>query len=343
VFVSGVVVAGRQLPVAELGATAVGRFELAPDERQIQIDFSGLSFGVGDPIRFQYRLVGADRNWSAPAETRSVSYAQLTRGEYRFEVRAVGASGVVSAAPAVVSFRVLAPVWARWWFIAAAVGAIAVGAHLAYRMRTARLVEVERIRTRIAADLHDDIGANLSRIAMMSDVAQTQLASPGAGTGQLLASVASISRESVDAMSDIVWAVDPSRDRFKDLAQRMRRVASDVLSARDITVTFRSAGPDGDWPLGADVRREVLLIFKEAVNNLARHSAAREATIDLAVGRGLLILTVADNGRGFDGGVPSDGNGLVSMRRRAERLGGQLTVTSTSGRGTVLELRTPLR
>jgi signal transduction histidine kinase len=144
-------------------------------------------------------------------------------------------------------------------------------------------------------------------------------------------------------MSDIVWAVDPSRDRFKDLAQRMRRVASDVLSARDITVTFRSAGPDVDWPLGADVRREVLLIFKEAVNNLARHSAARDATIDVAVGRGWLILTVADNGRGFDGGVPSDGNGLASMRRRAERLGGQLTVTSASGRGTVLELRIPVR
>ena len=143
-----------------------------PDQRQIQIEFGGLPLGLGDPLRFQYRLVGADRDWSVPDDARSVSYAQLTRGAYRFEVRAVTASGLVSDVPALVTFRVLAPVWARWWFIAGALALVGLAAHLAYRMRTARLVELERIRTRIAADLHDDIGANLSRIAMMSDVAQ---------------------------------------------------------------------------------------------------------------------------------------------------------------------------
>ena len=190
VFVNAVFAAGKPVAVAELGATTVDGLTLPPDQRQIQIEFGGLPFGLGDPLRFQYRLVGADRDWSTASDTRSVSYAQLTRGAYRFEVRAVTASGIVSAVPAVVAFRVLAPVWARWWFITGLLGLVALAAHMAYRMRTARLVELERIRTRIAADLHDDIGANLSRIAMMSDVAR----SPGRWRRRACGSVARIGR-----------------------------------------------------------------------------------------------------------------------------------------------------
>ncbi len=312
VFVNAVSTAGGPVSIAELGATTVDGITLPPDQRQIQIEFGGLPLGLGDPLRFEYRLVGADRDWIADAGTRNVSYAQLTRGAYRFEVRAVTASGVVSAVPAVVAFRVLAPVWARWWFIAGVLGLVGLAAHLAYRMRTARLVELERIRTRIAADLHDDIGANLSRIAMMSDVARDQVGGGAGRAGQLLASVATISRESVDAMSDIVWAVDPSRDRLKDLAQRMRRFASDVLTARDIALTFRSPESDLDWPVSADVRREVLLIFKETVNNVARHSGATEATVDLTASHGELNVTVKRqrpgirSGRGTSGKRPRE-------------------------------------
>ena len=343
VFISSVVAAGQRQPIAELGQASLSGIVLAPDERRIQIDFGGLAFGLGDPLRFQHRLLSADRDWTMPDETSTVSYAQLSRGKYRFEVRAVTASGVVSAAPAVVEFDVLAPVWARGWFIALALGVVALGAHAGHRMRTARLVEVERIRTRIAADLHDDIGANLSRIAMMSDVAQGHVGAESKPAADLLASVAAISRESVDAMSDIVWAVDPTRDRLKDLAQRMRRFASDVLGAREIAVTFHVPGPDVDWPLGADLRREMLLIFKEAVNNVARHSNGTRATIELKLTRGELMLTVADNGSGFDAAGLFEGNGLVSMRRRAERLGGAFSIRSSPGEGTTVELRAPAR
>ena len=203
-------------------------------------------------------------------------------------------------------------------------------------------MELERIRTRIAADLHDDIGANLSRIAMMSDVAQGEVVKGNARAARLLAAVASISRESVDAMSDIVWAVDPTRDRIKDLAQRMRRFASDVLSARDVGLTFRSPDSDREWPVRAEVRREVLLIFKEAVNNVARHSGATERRHRADVGRGTLTLVVTDNGRGFDPALASPGNGLTSMRRRAEQLGGTLRVRSTTA-GTTVVLRAPCR
>jgi signal transduction histidine kinase/ligand-binding sensor domain-containing protein len=341
VFISSVRIAGDHRPIARPWETRIADLELAPDQRQITLDFGGLAYGVGDPLRYQFRLVGADDGWTEPGDTRSVSYAHLSRGDYRFEARAVTVDGVVSATPAVVSFHVLAPLWSRWWFVASVCALVASVVHLFYRMRAARLVELERIRTRIASDLHDDIGANLSRIALMSDVAQRQVVGDPASAGGLLASVATISRESVDAMSDIVWAVDPSRDRLTDLAQRMRRFASDVLAARDVAVTFAVPPIESHRALSADVRRETLLIFKETVNNIARHARATRVTVESKVDRGELVLCVTDDGRGFDPTADSSGTGLASMKRRAERLGGNVTVRSTPGIGTVVELRVP--
>ncbi len=341
-FISDVRVAGERQRIAELGEASVVGIELRSEPKQIAIDFGGLAHALGDPVRYQVRLVGADTNWSEPADTRTVSYAHLPWGPYRFEVRAVTADGRASATPASVSFRVLAPLWARWWFIALACGAVGSAVHLMYRLRTRRLVELERIRTRLASDLHDDIGANLSRIAMMSDVAQRQVVGDPSSAGGLLASVASISRESIDAMSDIVWAVDPTRDRLTDLAQRMRRFASDVLAARDIALTFTVSPSDTDLPVGADVRRETLLIFKEAVNNVARHASASRVEVESTMERDELVLRVADNGCGFDRTTVLNGTGLASMKRRAERLGGSLTVRSVPGTGAVVECRIPL-
>jgi signal transduction histidine kinase len=156
-----------------------------------------------------------------------------------------------------------------------------------------------------------------------------------------LAAIATTSRESLDAVSDIVWAIDPRRDSVTDLAQRLRRFASDALSAKDIAVSF-SAPADGDLPVDPEVRRELLLIFKEGVNNIVRHSGCKEARIAVSCGDGRLTLLVEDDGRGFDqrqaGGV-----GLRSIRQRAERLGGELTVRSSPGSGTTLLLRLPVR
>jgi signal transduction histidine kinase len=144
-------------------------------------------------------------------------------------------------------------------------------------------------------------------------------------------------------MGDIVWAVNPERDHLADLVKRMRRFASDVFSARHIAFHFEAPIDDRDIRLGTETRREVLLIFKEAVNNIARHSECAQADIELKGQGGWLVLKLLDNGNGFDTSRLFDGNGLVSMNRRAERLGGTLEVVSCSGEGTALTLRTPLK
>ncbi len=366
VLIGGLRVGGVPVPVAELGEEAVSGLVLGPGSGQVQIDFFGLSFSAGEELRYQYTFEGAGgaRGWSEPTDQRTVT-ASLAPGDYRFVVRALNSAGSPSARPAVVSFRILPPVWQRWWFISLAVLAVAGAVYAAARYRVARAVDLERVRTRIATDLHDDIGASLSQIAILSEVVTQRVGHIG-GTGPLvgggvnsgdaagrasvtqpLAMIANTSREMVDSMSDIVWAINPQKDHLHDLKQRMRLFASDMLSARDIRFRFEAHG--ADLRLGADLRREVYLIFKECVNNLAKHSGGTEADIELRSEGDWLTFRLSDNGRGFDpaqaadGGQSRGGHGLGGMRRRAEALGGTFAIESAPGKGTIVSLRVPVR
>ncbi|HJQ25347.1 MAG TPA: ATP-binding protein [Blastocatellia bacterium] len=334
--------------------------DLSASRNQIQIDFFGISFGSGEVLSYQYKLEGAAADWSAPAAERSVNYANLAPGTYRFLVRAVDSAGAVSAAPAIVSFKILPPLWRRWWFVtlvllaaAAAVGAfvrsrlsrlraVREAAEALQRSREERLAELERVRRRIATDLHDDIGSSLTQISILSEVARQRINGDDAGLAEPLAMIAGASRELVDSMSDIVWAINPQKDHLSDLTQRMRRFASDVLTARNIAFAFREPDEESDVPLGANLRREVFLIFKESVNNLVRHSACTAAEIDFQIAGEVLRLVVCDNGKGFDAALDGDGHGLSSMRQRAEALGGKLDLTSRAGHGTTVTLVLPL-
>lgn len=195
----------------------------------------------------------------------------------------------------------LRPLWQRWWFLTALALVISAAVYAFFRYCVARAVELERVRTRIATDLHDDIGASLSQIAILSEVASQRAGTNGASVGEPLQLIAGTSREMVDAMSDIVWAINPRKDHLSDLSQRMRRFASDILSARDIDFRFRAPGADEkNIRLGADLRREIYLIFKESVNNLAKHSRCTAAELLFQIAGDSLTIKVSDNGAGFD-------------------------------------------
>jgi signal transduction histidine kinase len=146
----------------------------------------------------------------------------------------------------------------------------------------------------------------------------------------------------VDSMSDIVWAINPKRDNLDDLVHRMRRFASDTLAARNIAFTFRAPSGESALALGPDLRRELYLVFKESIHNAVKHSECERVEIVLDVRGGRLTLSVVDDGRGFDPGRETDGQGLASMSRRAERLGGSFRVDSAPGRGATVTLDVPL-
>jgi signal transduction histidine kinase len=205
----------------------------------------------------------------------------------------------------------------------------------------ARLVELEHVRKRIATDLHDDIGSSLTRISLLSEVAQRREGEAGKSGPGSLSTIAGLSRELVDSMSDIVWAINPERDHLADLTQRMRHFASDVFTARGIDFRFHFPDFEQDIRVGANLRRELFLIFKEAVNNSVRHSGCTEAQIDFSVDSSNVLLKIIDNGQGFDVLNKGNGHGLASMRARTEGLSGKFAIESQPGEGTMLAFAIP--
>jgi signal transduction histidine kinase len=342
IFISALRVMGAPQPISELGETRIAGLTLPSGRNSMEISFLGFDFSPNTRHRYQYKVEGADYDWSPPTEQRSVNFARLAGGSYRFLVRAVNTDGVSSQQPATLEFTVMKPLWAQWWFVSAMALAAGAAAYGAYRYRLAQLVKLERVRARISADLHDDIAASLSQIAVLSEVARARLDEAHPAATGTLAEITTISREVMDSMGDMVWVINPRYDHLNDLVARVRRFAGDILGARDITLQFRGPGAGEDPLLSAEVRRHFLLIAKEAVNNIARHSGATEACIDFELHARCLKLRVSDNGRGFDGTACHQGNGLVNIRRRAAWLGGSAELHSSPGEGAAITVTAPL-
>ena len=334
VYVSRVRVRGEDFPLPWEGVRSLS-LDLSASRNQVEIEYAGLDLRSPNSLRYQYRL--GNSPWSDPVEQLSVNYASLPRGSSRFEVRAVDADGQVSQQPAGIDLFVQSPVWLRWWFLTAMTGAIAGVVALLYNYRVRHLLAIERLRTRIATDLHDDMGASLSQISILSELARKG-AEP-----QLLSDIAEIARTLVADMSDIVWAISPRHDRFDVLVHRMRRFASDTLGGRNIDLKFETTRLAGDSAVPLEIRRPLYLVFKEAVNNVARHSGGSKADIQLAHDGANLKLTVEDDGRGFDRRGRYEGEGLASIARRMREIGGSAEWDSQPGRGTRFTAILPLR
>lgn len=340
VLISALRVRGVPRPISILGKRQLSGLQLGPDQNQLEVEFVGLGFDTGDALRYQHWLEGADTDWSRATVERRINFASLSPGTYRLLVRAVTIDGLTSLRPAMLGFTIAAPIWRRWWFEMLIALLAAAICYALYRLRLTRLLEVERLRTRIATDLHDDIGSTLSQIAILSEVASRGL--PKEQRPDALCDIANLSRESIDSVSDIVWAIDPEQDRLADLYHRMRRFASDLFGSNGVRIQFCGPGEERNPELSAEMRRQIFLIFKESLRNIARHSGCTEVAIDFRLEKGWLGLTVKDNGHGFDLARAGAGHGLASMEQRAKRLGGQLMVDSMPGEGTVICIVAPL-
>jgi signal transduction histidine kinase len=325
--------------VSDLGESAVNGVELKAGDSDVEIQLGAVDLS-GERVKFQYRL-GDTANWSEPFDGPSLMLAGPAPGHYRLSVRAIGAStGVTSQSAAVLEFRSIPALWRRWWFQLLLVALCIAAAVRLHRFRVARLVELERVRTRIAADLHDDIGASLSQVAILSEIVHRR-SNDSATVERYTERIASVSREVVDSMSDIVWAVNPRNDSLSALVQRMRDFASEILTSKGIELRFEASGVAAESVAGTELRRQMFLIFKEAVNNAARHSGSTKVNIRLSVDGSWLTLVVGDDGRGFEPGSGS-GNGLNNIRRRVEALRGTFDAGPNDSGGARLRVRTPL-
>jgi signal transduction histidine kinase len=207
------------------------------------------------------------------------------------------------------------------------------------------LLAVERVRTGIATDLHDDVGSTVSRMALLSEVVKAQVQETHPEAARILEQIGASGRELVDSTSDIVWAVDPRRDDVASLVARVREFGAGLFEAKQIAWEFDASAEAEALRLDPEQRRQLYLIFKEALHNIVRHAAGSTASVAIAVVAGRLRAEIRDDGQGFapSGQSTRRGHGLDSMRARAIRLGGDLDIHSAPGAGTCLTLVVPLR
>jgi signal transduction histidine kinase len=314
----------------------VAGIDLAPGHNNVEVEFRALHFDTGEGLSYQYRLEGADADWSKPSGDQTVRYANLAPGIYHFAVRSITESGQISRGQATVMFQVLPVFWRRGWFVGLVMLAILSGAVSLHRYRLNHLLSMERVRTRLATDLHDDLGAGLAEIAILSEVAKRQ---EPPRTIALLDGIAGRARSLRESMTDIIWTVDPHSDCLADLVLRLRQIAFSMLESDERSVEFLAPrGEQLEMELAPIVRRHALLFFKEAVINVARHAGATAVRVEIEAVKGRFRMSIRDNGCGFDPQQPRAGRGLKSLQYRAGELRGTLQVQSALGMGTQIEL-----
>jgi signal transduction histidine kinase/ligand-binding sensor domain-containing protein len=336
---------GVRVPLPPLGAHDLAGLELPAARNQVEVHLVGISFAYGAGLRYQYRLEGSSAGWSDPQPDRSVLLASLAPGDYRVLFRAVTPDNVVSPSPATLSFTLLRPLWQRWWALTLAAAAAGLLAWAFHHARLARVVELERVRRRIAADLHDDLSSSLSRISILAELARRRVAEPQAQAQEaaFIDQIGETARELMETTADIVWAIDARRDDLESLLVRIRRFAGDLLEERGVSVRFAAPPRAAEISLRPEAKRELYLVLKEALHNAARHAGASEVRIEVAERSGELVAEVRDDGVGFAPGDPGAGgaragHGLRNIRERAAKLGAKLSVDSAPGAGTCVRL-----
>lgn len=291
--------------------------------------------------------IGAGRNGD-------VSYRDLPSGQYQFRVREVDALGMPTGEEAVLPMVIAPPFYMNLWFRAAmVVSALAVALgfeRMIARRRMQRKLEklkraqaLQQERARIARDIHDDLGTVLSRISMVSEAAALE-AEPGSRQEQRLAEICETSRQLTRTMEEIVWAQDPKHDSLDNMVSYFCSFASDLLGVAGIACRLDIPIDLPNAPLEAEQRHELFLVFKEALNNIIKHSGATEVRISLHIVDETIHLVIEDNGRGFRqaDAPPGKGNGLSNMNNRLVRLGGRVGIRSEPGGGTRVEVLQPI-
>lgn len=320
--------------------------------QQIEFHYTAISLPDADRVRFRHRLDRYDRDWAPATDLPLAFYTNLRPGAYRFRVKAANAHGIWSDDEAALSFVIQPYFWQTTaFYLGVAVAVIALAAALHYRRLAVqrRLQELRhqqaltQEKARIAADMHDELGAALTQIAILGEVAKSQ-AGEDTRTRSTLDRISRAAREVTSRMSDLVWATNPRNDTLDNLAAYLREHAASQIEATPLRVQLRFPTDYPERRVSATFRRNLLLVLKEALNNVLKHAQASAVAVDLEITELDLRLRVQDDGRGFSPGTsPGVGNGLGNMRKRIEDLGGRLTLTSAPSAGTAIEARVPWR
>ena len=327
---------------------------LAPKPGPIEIRYTVPRLGSPERLQFRYRLVGLEEEWADAQDQRTATYTRVPPGNYRFEVAASLGAGLKPTAVASLPFVVQAAWWETPVFriIVGVLGALALAALVRMivlrrvRARIRRLEQehaLEKERARIARDMHDELGASLTRIALMTEIAADEPEMRGAAAQQL-GEIAQAARSVSGTLDQIVWTVNPRNDTLERLVGYLGEFASEYLAPTGLDLHLSLPADISTQTVASETRHEVLLATKEALNNAVKYARARNVIMKVTTTEEVLTITVADDGCGFDPqAVPEFSNGLINLRQRLVAVGGSAEIVSQPGKGTTVTLRLPLK
>ncbi|MDR2273181.1 MAG: histidine kinase [Sphingobacterium sp.] len=301
------------------------------------ISYSTLSYKDQGNLKYYYRLQGASSKWIQCEPQLTTNFASLSPGQYVFMLRSQNQEGQFSP---ITKFPItIRPAFYQsWWFLSIVVFVILLGFYILHRYRLHRLMEVHSLREKVARDLHDDVGSTLTSIHILSEVAKKNLSDEQHVVQSFLDRIGKNSSQMMQAMDDIVWSIKPDNDLLQKIVARMREYATSILDPLMIQSTFTIDGNIRHIILDMEQRRNLFLIYKEALNNITKYAAATKVDISIRVEAAYIDLLIKDNGRGFDTSKPHSGNGLFNMEQRVKALGGTLKISSSAHLGTIIWL-----
>lgn len=330
---------------------------LPPDHDRVTIQFAALNLTSPETVNIRYRLLGLDDRWEIADNQHQTQFTRLPAGKYTFELIAANNNSQWLKNKARLYVIVHPFFWETWWFrlLIAALTALAAGGLVFLGLRRRHRMQMRRLRTtraleqersRIARDIHDDLGASLTRISLL---AQPAIEPQDAEVKKKLSQIHSTARHLMRSMDGVVWAINPEHDTFDELASYLCSYAQEFLNLAGIACRIRVPLDLPECKLSAQLRHNLLLAFKESLNNVVKYADATEVKIILEPEKDFALLQVKDNGNGIDPETsgdpsrPASGRGLANMDLRMNEIGGGCQIRSAPGEGTTVEFKIPLK
>ena len=355
VVIESVLVEGRAQSANSLRAQPPQAVVISPGQERLEIQYTSLNLAARDRARFKYRMEGHETAWTEAGNIAVARYSKLPPGHYRFQVTACNEDGLWNETGSSLALIVEPPFWRRWWFLtlaaASLLGAIIAVVHYFSTQRLQRQLErlrqqeaIEKERARIARDIHDQLGASLTQVSLLSELVESDKDSPHEVEAHAR-QISQTARDTTRTLDEIVWTVNPSNDTLDGLITYVCKYAQEYLAVAGLRYRLEVPAQLPGAAISPEVRHNVFLAAKEAVTNVVRHAQASAVWLRLKLAPAAFILEIEDNGRGLAGldeKTVQSRNGLRNMRKRMEDMGGRFSMDPAPEGGTVVRLTAPM-
>jgi len=326
-------------PLTDIQINEASALRIPYRSNSIILEFAGLYYGNDAALVFEYKLHGYDKDWINANKNFEVGYQNLPPGKYSFYVRARERRGIVISEMQGYSFRIIPSFWQTWWFYFLIATGLSVGIYILFRYRLNQKLKLFEMRNRISQDLHDEIGASMSGINLLSQMAGEKLEhNKPEEAAEYLVKVKNYTQDVIEKLSDMVWIFNPQNDSIEKLLQRLKSFTISVALSKNIKVHFVTDKASEIINLTIRQRKAIFLISKEAINNAFKSSSCNNIYYQLIANGSKWQLRIQDDGKGFTLTEKTDGNGLRNMQARADEIRGELAIWSEPGKGTIISL-----